>query len=172
MVGIGDDRGDGMNRLRSAGPYSGRERNSLHAEHDDDGADQRDDQRLNQRNPQRCKQQDQQHVEAGDQHAVKQRNVEEQLSAMAEPITSARSQAAMAISAPTHKAEAHPAAIALAAKLRQIALRGHAQLEAQALQQDRHQVRDHDDRTAACSRTASRRQCRWPSCRGPCSRRR
>ena len=31
------------------------------------------------------------------------------------------------------------------AKLRQIALRGHAQLEREALQQNRHQVREHDD---------------------------
>ncbi len=41
--------------------------------------------------------------------------------------------------------KARPAAVALVAKLRQVALRGHAQLQGQALQQNRHQVREHDD---------------------------
>ena len=64
---------------------------------------------------------------------------------MAEPITSARSQAAMAISAPIHSAKLTLRAVGLVAELRQIALGGHAQLEREALQQDGHQVGGHDD---------------------------
>ena len=63
-------------------------------------------------------------------------------SAMAEPMTSARSQAAMAISAMIQSAKLTRLAVALVAKLGQVALRGDAQLERKALQQDRHQVRE------------------------------
>ena len=50
----------------------------LHAEHRDDGADQRDHQRFNVAETPALQQQDQQHIEPGDQHAIKQRNVEKQ----------------------------------------------------------------------------------------------
>ena len=73
--------GEGTKRLRRTGQYSGLGEKHLHAEHGDDGADERDDQRLNVAESPALQQQDQQHVEAGDEHAVKERNVEEQIRA-------------------------------------------------------------------------------------------
>ena len=66
------------------------------------------------------------------------------LSAIAVPITSARSQAAMAISQSTHR----PNPIGFNSdrdSLCQVAARDDAQLAGEPLQQDRHQVGDEDD---------------------------
>ena len=51
----------------------------------------------------------------------------------------------MAISATTQRAEADAAAVGLVAELGEVALGGDAELEREALQQDRHQVGEHDD---------------------------
>ena len=67
------------------------------------------------------------------------------LSAMAEPITSARSQAAMAISQRTQSTKRHRARVVVAARLGQVAPGDDAELERQRLEQDRHQVREQDD---------------------------
>ena len=66
-------------------------------------------------------------------------------SAIAEPITSARSHAAIAISHSIHRTIAVPARVAVAAGLRQVAAAGDPEPRRQRLQQDRHQVREHDD---------------------------
>ena len=101
----------------------------LHAEQRDDGADERDDQRLDVAESPALQEQNQQHVEAGDQHAVKQRNMEEQIQrdGRADHFGQVAGRDGDLRAHPQH--EAHPAAVALAAKLRQVALRGHAQLE-------------------------------------------
>ena len=64
-------------------------------------------------------------------------------SAMAAPSTSARSQAAMAISHSTHSAMVTRPRIGFAAGLRQVAAGDDAQARAQRLQQDGHGVRHH-----------------------------
>ena len=64
---------------------------------------------------------------------------------MAEPITSARSQAAMAISQSTHKHETHRAGVVVAARLRQVPTGDDAELESERLEQNRHQVGEQDD---------------------------
>ena len=64
---------------------------------------------------------------------------------MAEPMTSARSQAAMAISAMTQRAMEVRLRVGLAAGLGEVAPGGDAEFERQALEQDRHQVGEHDD---------------------------
>ena len=66
-------------------------------------------------------------------------------SAMAEPMTSARSQAAMAISAKTQRAMEVRRRVGLAAGLGEVALGGDAEFEREALEEDRHQVGEHDD---------------------------
>ena len=64
---------------------------------------------------------------------------------MAAPSTSARSQAAMAISHRTHSEFADRARIRFAAGLRQIASGDDAEAGGKRLQQDRHDVRQHQD---------------------------
>ncbi len=64
---------------------------------------------------------------------------------MAVPMTSARSQATMAISAEHPEGQRDGLAVLVAAGLGQVAAGGDAQLEGQALQQDGHQVGQHDD---------------------------
>ena len=66
-------------------------------------------------------------------------------SAIAEPMTSARSQAAMAISQRDPEGEADGARVVVAARLRQVAAGRDAEPERQRLQQDRHQVGEQDD---------------------------
>ena len=66
-------------------------------------------------------------------------------SAMAEPMTSARSQAAMAISAKSQRSDGGAAAVGVAAGLGEVALGGDAEFEREALEEDRHQVGEHDD---------------------------
>ena len=61
------------------------------------------------------------------------------------PITSARSQAAIAISHSTHRTSVVAARVAVAAGLRQVAAAGDPEPRRQRLQQDRHQVRQQDD---------------------------
>ena len=67
------------------------------------------------------------------------------LSAIAAPITSARSQAAIAISHSSQSTMVDRPRVAVAAGLREVAAAGDAEPRRQRLQQDRHQVRDHDD---------------------------
>ena len=64
---------------------------------------------------------------------------------MAVPITSARSQAMIAISQATHSTKLTGRGIAVAAGLGQVAPGGDAEPRRQRLQQDRHQVRQQDD---------------------------
>ena len=66
------------------------------------------------------------------------------LSAMAAPITSARSQAAIAISQSTHSTMRDRPRVAVAARLREVASAADAEPHRERLQQDRHQVRDQD----------------------------
>jgi hypothetical protein len=66
------------------------------------------------------------------------------LSAMAAPITSARSQAAMATSHKQPQDDGDRPGVAVATGLREIASAGDAQPRRQRLQQDRHQVGQHD----------------------------
>ena len=65
-------------------------------------------------------------------------------SATAEPMTSARSQAAMAISASTQSDDGRRLRVVRAAGLGQVVARADAQAHGERLQQDRHQVRQHD----------------------------
>ena len=64
---------------------------------------------------------------------------------MAEPMTSARSQAAMAISAPIQKTNETGRLKWSRQAARQVASRHHSQLDGQGLQQNGHQVGQHDD---------------------------
>ena len=64
--------------------------------------------------------------------------------AMAAPMTSARSQAAIAISHRIHSAMRRWARVGVAARLREIPAAGDSQTQRQRLQQDRHEVRQHD----------------------------
>ena len=90
--------------------------------------------------------QDQQHVQRGEAHAPDSGMWNSRFSAMAEPITSARSQAAMAISAQTHRMNDTGRRIVVAAGLGQVAAGDDAELERQRLQQDGHEVGEQDDR--------------------------
>ncbi len=111
----------------------------------DDGPDQRNHQRLHVAEAPALDHENQQHVQAGDQHAVEERNVKQQVqrNGRADHLGQVAGRNGDLRAHPQRKA--HPAPIALVAKLRQVPLRGHAQLQAQALQQNRHQVRRHDD---------------------------
>ena len=91
---------------------------------------------------------------------------------MAEPMTSARSQAAIAISHSTHEHQADRPRIMVATGLRQIAARHDAQLERQVLQQDRHEVRDQHHRQQRVAELRAAGQVRGPVARDPCIRRR
>ena len=117
----------------------------LHAEQRDDGADQRDHQRLNVAEAPALHQQNQQHVQPGDEHAVEERNVEEQVQRDGRADHFGQVAGGDGDLGADPQRIAHPWAVALVAELRQVALRGHAQLQAQALQQNGHQVRGHDD---------------------------
>ena len=64
---------------------------------------------------------------------------------MAAPITSARSQAAIAISQSTQSTIVVRPRVVIAAGLREVAAAGDAEPRGERLQQDRHQVREHDD---------------------------
>ena len=64
---------------------------------------------------------------------------------MAAPRTSARSQAAMAISQRIQRTKVTGLEIVVAAGLGEVAAAGDAQAHGERLQQDRHQVGDHDD---------------------------
>ena len=64
---------------------------------------------------------------------------------MAAPMTSARSQAAMAISQRTQRTMRDRARVVIAAGLGEVAAAGDAEARGERLQQDRHQVGDHDD---------------------------
>ena len=66
-------------------------------------------------------------------------------SAMAEPMTSARSQAQIATSHRIHSTNETGARVVIAAGLREVAAGDDAELRAERLQQDRHQVREQDD---------------------------
>ncbi len=65
--------------------------------------------------------------------------------AMAEPTTSARSHAAMAISQRIQRNQTVGVGVMVAAGLRQIASGGDAELDAQMLEQNRHEIGNHDD---------------------------
>ena len=67
------------------------------------------------------------------------------LRAIAAPSTSARSQAAIAISQTIHRKMRDRAREVIAARLGEIAAAGDAEARGERLQQNRHQVRDHDD---------------------------
>ena len=105
----------------------------LHAEEPNDGADERDHQRFYVTESPALQEQNQQHVEAGDEHAVEKWNVEEQLER--DGRTDDFSEIACGDGDLGHhpKRETRPRAVALAAKLGQVPLRGHAQLERKAL---------------------------------------
>ena len=66
-------------------------------------------------------------------------------SPIAEPTTSARSHAAMASSQRTHCPQTTGLGVMIAAGLREVAPRDDAELDAEMLEQDRHQVGNHDD---------------------------
>ena len=93
------------------------------------------------------------------------------LSAMAEPITSARSHAAMAISQPIQSTNDDGARVVVAARLGEVAAGGDAELEREALEQHRHEVGDEHHAEQRVAERARRPRGRWPSCPGPCSRR-
>ena len=88
------------------------------------------------------------------------------------PITSARLQATIATSQSSQSARLTLRREMAPAGLRQVDAGADAEPHRGGLEQHRHQVGDQDHRTAANSRTASRRRARSPSCPGPCSRRR
>ena len=67
------------------------------------------------------------------------------MSAIAAPITSARSQAAIAISQSSHRTIVDRPGVAVAARLGEVAPAGDAEARRQRLKQNRHQVGDHDD---------------------------
>ena len=123
------------------------------------------------RKPQRCSAQDQEHVERGDARRPRPAACRTAAcSAIAVPITSARSQAMIASSHSTHSAKLTGRRIMGAAGLGEVEAGDDAEPRRQRLQHHRHQVRQQDDRQAACSRRPSRRRCRSPSCPGPYSR--
>ncbi len=138
--GIGDDRRRGHDKVAEDRPIIGPRKKHLHAEERDDGSDERDDQRLDITESPALQDQDEQDVEPGDEHAVKQRNVEEKLESDGRTDDLGKIACCDGNLGHHPKHEAHLASITLVAKLRQVALCGHAQLERQALQQNRHQV--------------------------------
>ncbi len=81
---------------------------------------------------------------------------------MAEPMTSARSQAAMAISHRHPQNHADRLGIVVAAGLGKIAARDDPQLHCQGLQQDRHQIGNHDHGKQGVIEPSSRSQIRCP----------
>ncbi len=127
--GIGDDRRRRDEEIAQHRPILRPREKHLHAEHRDDGSDQRNHQRFDVAESPALQQQDQQHIEPGNQHAIKQRNVEQQFKrdGRADHFGQVAGRNRDLRADPQH--EAHLRAVALAAKLRQVALRGHAQLQ-------------------------------------------
>ena len=86
------------------------------------------------------------HVQPRDQHAIKQRNVKQQVQRNRRPDHLGQVAGRNGNLRADPQRKAHPLPITLAANLRQVPLRGNAQFETETLQQNRHQVGDHDDR--------------------------
>ena len=86
-------------------------------------------------------------------------------SAMAEPTTSARSQAAIAISQSDPEKDDGRLGIMIAAGLGQIAPGGDTELDAKMLQQDRHEIGDHDDAEQGVTKLRAARQVGRPIAR-------
>ena len=91
-------------------------------------------------------------------------------SAIAVPMTSARSQAMIAASQASHSRKIDRPRIGGAAGLRQIAIGGDAEPRRERLQQDRHQVRQQDDRQQRVTELRAAREIGRPVARDPCSR--
>ena len=130
-----------MKRLRKHRPVLRLRQKHLHAEHPHDGPDQRDHQRLHVAETPALQQQDQQHVEPGDQHAIEQRNVKEQVQrdGRADDLGQVAGRDRDLRADPQR--ETHPRPVASwqsCARSRSVAT---PSFSAQALQQDRHQVR-------------------------------
>ena len=152
-LGVGDDRGRGNEEVMQHRPVVGAGEEHLHAEHPRDGADQRDHQRLNVAEAPALHQENQQHVEAGDQHAIEERNVEEQVQGDGRADDLGQIACGDGDFGANPQRVAHAGAVALVAHLRQVALGGNSQLEREALQENRHQVRGHDDKEQRVAET-------------------
>ena len=83
-------------------------------------------------------------------------------SAIAAPMTSARSHAAMAISQRNHKTARRRPREMIATGLRQVTAGGDAEPQRERLQQDRHQVRNHDDAEQRVAVARAAREVRGP----------
>ena len=94
----------------------------------------------------------------GDHHASQKRNLEQQLQPDAAPSTSARSQAAIAISEETIERIVDRAQVLFPAGLGQIVAGDDPEPRPERLKQDRHQVAHQQDPDAAHSRNGRRRQ--------------
>ena len=125
---------------------SGRDSQSSTANEPAISDDQRDDERFDVAEAAVLQEEHDQHVERGEARRPRcSGRPKSRLSAMAAPMTSARSQAAMAISQRIHSTIVDRARVAVAAGLREVAAAGDAEARGERLQQDRHQVGDHDD---------------------------
>ena len=160
--GIGDDGGRGNEKTVQRRPVIRLGKKHLHAEHAQNGADERDHQRLNVAESPALHQQNQQHVQAGDQHAVEERNVEEQFQRDRRADHLGQVAGGNGNLRADPQRVAHPGSVALVAHLRQVALRGHAQLERQALQQNGRQVRGHDDKQQRVAKARAAGNVRGP----------
>jgi hypothetical protein len=123
-----------------------------HAHHPDEP----DHHRLQPPEPAVLQQQHEEHVEHGDRDPAGSGSPNSRLSAMAVPITSARSVAAMRQLAHHPEREPHGARVVVAARLREVAPGDDAELGGEPLEQDRHQVRheDHAQQRVAEARPA------------------
>ena len=128
-VRIGDDRRRGDDEILEYRPVLWPGQEQLHAEHRDDGADERNHQRLNITEAPALHEQDEQHIKTCDEHAIEEGNVKQKVEG--DGRTDHFSQVAGGDSdfGADPEANAHPAAVGLVAHLSQIALSSYAKLE-------------------------------------------
>ncbi len=141
---VGGELGRG-DEARQHGAHVGPREDDLEQEAGAHRRDEGDDERLHHPEAAVLEEQDEQDVEAGQQHARAPSGCRTAASsAMAEPMTSARSQAAIAISQITQWKITTGPGVVVAHGLGQVPAGGDPELRGERLKQDRHEVRDHD----------------------------
>ena len=145
-------------------------KDDLQAETDADRQDQGDDQGLGVAKALVLQEQDQEHIQRGNADAPDERKAEEQIQGDGRPDHFGEIARRDGQFADDPKAEGDRLAVVVAAGLGEVAAGGDAQFERKALEQDRHEIGNHDDREQRVVVLGAARQIGGPVARDPCSR--
>ena len=153
--GVGDDPW-GRNEQAAQGEHVvGMREEDLDAEHREDGADEDDDQGFDPAESPALEEEDEQDVEAGDEDAVEEGDMEQELEGDGRADDFGEIAGGDGDLGKDPESEADALAVDLVTELGEIAFGGNAEFEGEALQKDRHEVRQHDDEQKRVAETGA-----------------